>query len=227
MFIKRMSGFLLLLCLFLSASAWAGKGFFLKPGDRVVFLGDSITAQALYTKLVEDFVTAFRPELKVEFFNAGVGGDTTWGALSRLDKDVLAQNPTVVTICFGMNDAGYRPTVDSQRLDRYRKSLEELIARLKPVARVVLLTPPAVDEDRSEGLKGYNQTLAAFVQAVQEIGQKHRLRVVDTYHPMLEALKRGKVQDPAFTLIPDGVHPQEPGQLVMAIQILKAWRWKF
>ena len=45
------------LVLLLSACAlWAQGQFQLKPGDRVVFYGDSITDQRLYTTFVETFV---------------------------------------------------------------------------------------------------------------------------------------------------------------------------
>src|SRR5580658_3281360 len=51
----------------------------LHDGDRVLFYGDSITAQRLYTRFVEDFLLTRYPELQVSFFNAGVPGDTVYG----------------------------------------------------------------------------------------------------------------------------------------------------
>jgi hypothetical protein len=42
-----------------------------KSGDRVVFLGDSITEQNLYTRYVEQYLLCRYPGLKLAFFNAG------------------------------------------------------------------------------------------------------------------------------------------------------------
>ena len=67
------------LLLIASAASVYGKPF-IQPNDRVVFLGDSITAQKLYTRYVEDYYTAFHPEWKVSFVNAGVGGDRSSAA---------------------------------------------------------------------------------------------------------------------------------------------------
>jgi len=51
------------------------QDFYLKDGDRVVFYGDSITAQREYTARVEEFVLTRFPTMKVTFYHAGVGGD--------------------------------------------------------------------------------------------------------------------------------------------------------
>ena len=50
----------------------------LKDGDTVVFLGDSITHQCLYTQYVEDFFYTRFPGKKIRFHNAGVGGARAW-----------------------------------------------------------------------------------------------------------------------------------------------------
>lgn len=211
------------LMLLAATSAFAKP--FIQPNDKVVFLGDSITAQKLYTKYVESYYTALHPEWKVSFANAGVGGDTSSGAVNRVQKDVIDQNPTVVTICFGMNDAAYRPTVDPEGLKKFSDGMKQLISmiRQKTKARIVLLTTTCVDAQKNQGLKGYNDTLAAFVDETRKIGQAEKLPVIDLYHPMLTQLQKGQTADPAFTLIPDAVHPNEAGHTLMAFTILKAW----
>ena len=53
-------------------------GFFLHDGDRVVFLGDSITEQKLYTTYIEAYALTRFPQAKFTFRNVGWGGDTAW-----------------------------------------------------------------------------------------------------------------------------------------------------
>src|SRR5262245_35832125 len=52
--------------------------FFIRDGDRVVFLGDSITEQRLYTTYIEAYALTRYPDWKLTFRNVGWGGDTAW-----------------------------------------------------------------------------------------------------------------------------------------------------
>lgn len=198
---------------------------FIRPNDRVVFLGDSITAQKLYTKYIESFYSAYHPDWKVSFVNAGVGGDTSSGAVNRVQKDVIDQKPTVVTICFGMNDAGYRDTVDPEGLKKFGDGMKQLIETIRQTtgARIVLLTTTCVDARKNAKLEGYNKTLAAFVDETKKIGKSEKLPVIDLHHPMLAQLEKGQKADPGYTLIPDAVHPNDAGHLLMAFTVLRAW----
>jgi len=60
--------------------------FVLKDGDTVVFLGDSITHQCLYTQYLEDFFYTRLPGTHVHFHNAGVNGDRAADALARFGR---------------------------------------------------------------------------------------------------------------------------------------------
>src|ERR1700730_8299365 len=103
-----------LLCALTGVLAFAQNGFYLKSGDRVVFYGDSITDQRLYTTFTETFVLTRFPSLEVAFTHSGWGGDRVTGGGGgpvdlRLQRDIFPYNPTVVTIMLGMNDGSYRP----------------------------------------------------------------------------------------------------------------------
>ena len=97
----------------LSLAAFGQDSFFLKDGDRVVFYGDSITDQRLYTTFAETYVLTRFPNMRVDFVHSGWGGDRVTGGGGgpvdlRLKRDVLAYRPTVVTIMLGMNDGRVR-----------------------------------------------------------------------------------------------------------------------
>ena len=53
--------------------------FALRDGDRVVFFGDSITEQQLYTTNVEAYVATRFPRQNIRFFNAGWNGERVTG----------------------------------------------------------------------------------------------------------------------------------------------------
>src|SRR5579883_2448868 len=108
----RRTAVLFALCLACLAAASA-QGFYLKDGDRVVFYGDSITDQRLYTTFVETYALTRFPDRRIAFIHYGWGGDRVTGGGGggvslRLARDVVAHRPTVVTIMLGMNDGRYR-----------------------------------------------------------------------------------------------------------------------
>src|ERR1700684_4485970 len=103
---------LILTFLLAALALLADDNFYLKSGDRVVFFGDSITDQRLYTTFVETYVLTRFPRRDVTFVHSGWGGDRVTGGGGggvdvRLARDVVAYHPTVVTIMLGMNDGRY------------------------------------------------------------------------------------------------------------------------
>ena len=101
---------LIALLFLLAPSAWAAdapSSFCFQKGDRILFLGDSITEQYQYSSVIELYLTTRFPQWNCLFLNAGIGGDTANGGAGRFHKHVLDEKPTAVTINFGMNDAGY------------------------------------------------------------------------------------------------------------------------
>ena len=201
------------------------SGLILRGNDRVVFLGDSITEQQLYTNYVESYLATRYPELGLTFFNAGWGGDSSTGGAKRLERDVLSLRPTVVTICYGMNDGCYTLPTDEIRAT-FVGGMRELIARLKAAdVRTVLLTPGMVDETVSPQLASvrYNhQGLRVIADEVLKLAVEHGLPSFDLHRLMNEVDQRAKAAVPGFCMIPDSVHPDPAGHLVMAFGLLHA-----
>ena len=80
----------------------------LKKGDKIVFLGDSITQfgerPGGYVKLVRQYLAQKHAELQLEVIGAGISGHKVPDLEKRLDRDVLAHKPQVVVIYIGIND---------------------------------------------------------------------------------------------------------------------------
>src|ERR1041384_2453189 len=124
------------LCLLASVSLQArAESFALKNGDRVVFYGDSITDQRLYTTFTETYVVTRFPKLNVTFVHSGWGGDRVTGGGGgpidhRLNRDVLFYKPTVMTIMLGMNDGSYR-SFDEKIFSTYTTGYQHIIDSVK------------------------------------------------------------------------------------------------
>ena len=221
------------------AALWAGsaaaqEGFYLKDGDRVVFYGDSITDQRLYTTFTETFVLTRFPQIKVEFVHSGWGGDRVTGGGGgpvgmRLSRDVVVYRPTVVTIMLGMNDGRYR-AYDRDIFDDYSGGYEKIVQTLRaalPTVRMTLIQPsPYDDVTRAPGFEGgYNAVLVRYGEFIKDLAQREELAVADLNTSVVAALKKANETDPSLAqkIIPDRVHPGAGGHLLMAGALLKAW----
>src|SRR5690349_21796892 len=134
-------------------AAFAQEPFALRDGDRVVFYGDSITDQRLYTTFTETYVVTRFPKLDASFVHSGWGGDRVTGGGGgpidvRLRRDVYAYKPTVMTIMLGMNDASYRP-FDQNIFNTYANGYQKIISDVKkeiPGIRITVIQPSPFDD---------------------------------------------------------------------------------
>jgi lysophospholipase L1-like esterase len=203
------------------AQAGSGDEFFFKSGDRVLFLGDSITEQYQYSTDIELYLTTRFPKWNLTFLNAGISGDTAGGGAGRFASHVLAEKPTAITINFGMNDGGYGAFNPAGQAN-FAKQTEAMLAAAKQAGvRVALLSPNAVDPRVQERFTLYLETQKQFYAPLQELAAKGGATFVDQYAVTRRALEKMKA-DHADAVKPfgDGFHTASPGGLLMAHSIL-------
>jgi len=78
-----------------------------EAGEKVAFVGNSITEQGYYESYVWLYYMLHYPGRRITVYNCGIGGDRAKNILYRLDDDVFAKKPTTICLTFGMNDSGY------------------------------------------------------------------------------------------------------------------------
>jgi len=212
----------------------AQSPFYLRDGDRVVFYGDSITDQRLYTTFAESYVVTRFPALNVSFTHSGWGGDRVSGGGGgpidvRLARDVFPYKPTVVTIMLGMNDGSYR-AFDPKIFDTFTSGYEHILDSLRagaPNSRITLIQPsPYDDVTRSPSFEGgYNGVLLRFSDYLKTVADSRRLDTADLNRPVTAMLRKAAELDreQAQKILPDRIHPAAAGHLVMAAALLKAW----
>src|SRR5207245_8827455 len=102
----RVSAALVATLVLLSAAhgtaAEPAENFFFKKGDRIVFLGDSITEQYQYSTYIELYLTTRFPKWDLTFLNAGIGGHTAAGDAGRFRQQGRAEKPTAGTYDSGL-----------------------------------------------------------------------------------------------------------------------------
>lgn len=111
----------------------------------IVAFGDSVTHGSLSNGEI-DYETVYWNRLKkkinekrnyvpVNIINAGIGGVTAGTSIERMDKQVLAHNPDLIIVCFGLNDV-------NGTLDWYLESLETIFKKcIENGAETIFMTP--------------------------------------------------------------------------------------
>ena len=223
MLVRKFTCFLVGAFLLGSASAASAQEFFLKKGDVVVVMGDSITEQRLYSNYLEIWSQTRFPSYNLVFRNVGIGGDRSTGGNGRFKRDVLPHNATVLTVDFGMNDAGYSAFSD-KTFDPYMKGLQGIATQAAAAKiRVAWVTPQPVEHNPGSPAESYNLTLEKFGDGVKEIAKKNDGLFADQFHPYWAVIKKARDAGEKGRITEgDAVHPGVPGQTLMAASILKA-----
>src|SRR5262245_61871928 len=68
---------------------------FLKENDRLAIIGDSITEQRRYSRIMETYLTVCVPQLKVTTRQFGWSGETAEGFRKRMTNDCFRFQPTI------------------------------------------------------------------------------------------------------------------------------------
>ena len=208
--------------------------FEIKNGEKIVFIGDSITdcgrrdsAAPLgngYVKFFSDLLISREPEKSVTIVNKGISGDNVVGLKNRWSDDVLRHKPDWLSIKIGINDLhstfgnpnGVHPKV-------YAETYDEILARTRkalPKCRILLIQPfyISIEKAATSWRKQVLDLLPAYLKIVSRMSQKYRTRLVQT-HAVYQRLLRHYEAD---TFCGEPVHPNLTGHLVIAESVYAA-----
>ncbi|HBH50463.1 MAG TPA: G-D-S-L family lipolytic protein [Planctomycetaceae bacterium] len=203
---------------------------------RLVFLGDSITAAGTYVTDFDAWLTAQKRPSQPMVICAGLPSETVSGLseeghaggqfprpdlAERLDRILKETRPDLVIACYGMNCGIYEP-LDAGRFAKYQAGIRNLKSHVEQAgAKLILVTPPFYDDLRSPRKFVYNEVLDRYAEWLLE-QRKEGWQVVDLHQAMTAEVARRRKTDPAFTLQPDGVHPNEAGHWFVASRLIAA-----
>ena len=207
----------------------------LQESKRVVFLGDSITAAGQYVAIFDTWIVAQRWKTSPQLINCGLPSETVSGLseeghaggkfpppdlAERLDRVLTLTKPDLVVACYGINCGIYQPFAD-ERFQRYREGLERLKSQVEKFgAKLILITPPFYDDQRSPKPFSYNEVLDRYSDWLLEQRGKG-WQIIDLHGPMTREVQERRKPDPQFTFQPDGVHPNEDGHWFIAQQVIR------
>lgn len=217
----------------------------LLAADRILFLGDSITASRDY---VIDLQAALHLHGHVpEIIASGLGSEGVTGLSEprhpfprpsvheRLSRALEKVKPDLIIACYGMNDGIYYP-FSPDRFAAYQQGLQKLIdASHAAGAKIILVTPPPFDvqahkEAQSIGAKEFHwgasyrhydrDVIAPYARWV--MAQKSQVtRVVDVHSPITAHYAAERKKDKTYALSKDGIHINRDGHRLLAQLIYK------
>lgn len=196
----------------------------IRPNDVVLFTGDSITdcgrtdrdpnglgvgysylaAGQLYSQIAS-------PDLKI--YNRGINGNRVYDLEARIETDLLALKPTILSILIGVNDTWRR--FDSNMISTaadYKASYHRILSRVKkelPETQIILLEPflLPVPEDRKAWREDLDPKIAAVRELVAEFGTE--------FIPLDGIFAEAATRAPASFWSEDGVHPTLAGHTLI------------
>ena len=193
-----------------------------KNGEKIAFLGDSITAAGRrpggYCQLVLAALKDQGIEAKPVF--AGISGHKSNQMLARLERDVLKHKPDWMTLSCGVNDVWHgKSGVD---LASYKKNIEEIVGKAQAAGvKVILLTSTMIREDQGNDL---NQKLLPYNEFIKVLAKEKKCLLADLNADMQAALKTFPADAPkGKQLTSDGVHMNKAGNIMMARGVAEAF----
>jgi len=211
-----------------AASAEGPSPLKVQKGDRIVFLGDSITQGG--NEHAKGYVVLIRKALQekfskdgIEVIGAGVSGNKVPDLQRRLERDVLSRKPTVVVIYIGINDVwhGEKDPARGTSKEKYDAGLEDIIGRIIAAGGRVLLCTPSVIGEKTDGSNRNDTRLDEYADISRAVAKKLKVPVCDLRKKFLQRLTKDNAGNKASgVLTTDGVHLNDAGNAFVAEVIL-------
>jgi lysophospholipase L1-like esterase len=205
----------------------------LQQTERIVFLGDSITAAGArpddYITLIRQALDAFEGGAGIETIGAGISGNKVNNLQARLQKDVLDREPTIVFIYIGINDVWHWKRNQAGVLaggtteEAFEAGLKEIIGRITAAGARVFLCTPTVIGEKVEGGNDRDPMLDAYSDISRRVAAETKSQLVDLRAAFIAYLQANNPENKDRGILTrDAVHLNPAGNRLVAAEMLKA-----
>ncbi len=203
----------------LSIPLQAGIG--VNEGEKIAFLGDSITQAGArpngYLRLVIRGLES--AGVKTSAIPAGISGHKSNQMLARLGRDVLNKKPDWMTLSCGVNDVWHGKRGVS--LDDYKVNITKIVDQCQSAGvKVMILTSTMIGEDQGHA---NNKKLATYNDFLKELAREKKCLLADLNADMQAAIAASEDKKGGKLLTSDGVHMNPDGNKMMATGVLKSF----
>ncbi len=213
----------------------------IRKGQKLVLIGDSITdagraqpvAEGLFDPLGRGYVTqvdallgAAYPERGIRVVNVGTSGHNVRDLKARWERDVLALHPDWLAVFIGVNDVWRQfdlPRMPETHvpLEEYERTLDEILALVRPkLSGLILMTPFFIESNREDAMR---QRMDAYGAVVKKMAKRHAALLVDVQ----AAFDRALQHQHSAALAWDRIHPNQTGHMIIARAFLQTLGYKW
>ena len=126
---------------------------------------DEINYETVYWNRLKQRINGVRDYVPVNVINAGIGGITAKDSITRMEMQVLAHNPDLVIVCFGLNDV-------NGTLEEYLDALRNIFGRCQErEVDIIFMTPNMLNTYVAEGTEEKYREYAAKTAEMQNCGR--------------------------------------------------------
>ena len=221
------------------------------PGNRVVFLGDSVTAAGQYVTYLDMQLRIRYGDDAPDLINLGLPSEGVTGLSEkphpfprpnvheRLERALTKLKPDAIVACYGINDGIYSP-FDKGRFEAFQAGIQKLIESVKGKdIELALCTPIAFDSQPFSKAKkllpmdtekdfawfaiydGYEDVIEQYSTYVKTLNSQVDV-IVDVHDPIRYTLKATRKTKKDYAMSGDGVHVDNAGHMVIARAIASA-----
>ncbi|MFH1601935.1 MAG: GDSL-type esterase/lipase family protein [Candidatus Shapirobacteria bacterium] len=179
--------------------------------------GDSVTQAAYvkagWTELLKQYLEKKYQNNFINFFNLGIGGNTTSDVLKRFEIEASFRTPTSIIFNVGINDSGYFKEITKSIIKKtnFKTNLEKIISKAKAHTKDItfiglclgddsILKPPPGNTD---GKCFDKKRMEAYDKLLENIARKNSCRFIKIWE---------NLNDQDFL---DGLHPNDQGHQKM------------
>lgn len=205
----------------ITASTVSAADIAVKDGQKIAFMGDSITQAGAgpkgYVRLVISGLDA--NGVKATAIPAGISGHKSNQMLDRLDRDALNKKPDWMTLSCGVNDVWHGANgvpLDSLQ-GKHHQDRREVRDRRRQG------DDPHLDHDRRGPAQCEQPKADALQQFSEGARQGKKCLLADLNGDMQAAIAKVGPEKKGNLLTGDGVHMNAAGNKMMAVGVLKAF----
>jgi len=174
-----------------------------------------------YVSLINAWLNATDPKLRIRIVNMGIGGNTARDLAARWQTDVLDLEPDWLSIFIGINDVWRQFDTRLQYdwhvpIDEYTATLESLIGKTQPQLKgLILMTPYFLEANRDDAMRA---AMDRYGAVVRQLAEKNQAILVDTQAALDAVLS----DIHPMVLAADRIHVNLTGHMILARAFLKA-----
>ena len=203
----------------------AAETAYLRPGDVIVCVGDSVTHAAVYDGFLQAMLDRLYPEAGIRVVNRGQGGQMSGAAVALLDSALKTEHPTLATFMFGVNDTRWSAGDEEAKAEAFVAGLTAAVdlAEKNQVVPLLLRESHFSHGQAPDAFAAkVNGVLDRLLAAQDAFAAERKIPVIDTQGAYKRALAKAWDADPRYECSPDIVHPNSAGHAALAGELLRA-----